>query len=97
LKFHQKYIIYTFIINIIKKNNLPWEYPTEALTTLCWECHEELHKNEKVKYLNENGLEIGNLTPCTRCFGAGWFPEFNHIKNGICFKCNGLKYEEFIL
>lgn len=74
-----------------------WEYPNEALVTLCWECHENLHKNEQVPYLDANGVEIGKLTPCSRCYGAGWFPEYNHIQNGICFKCSGAKYEEFIL
>jgi hypothetical protein len=47
-------------------------------------------------YLDENGERIGFLTPCLKCFGAGAFPEYNHIQNGICFRCNGAKYEEFI-
>lgn len=87
LQVHHKYY---------QKGKLPWEYPDEALTALCWECHENLHKNIKVPYLNEAGIEIGTLNPCARCHGAGWFPEFNHIQNGICFRCNGKKYEEFL-
>ena len=74
--------------------NSPWEYHNDALITLCWDCHEELHKNEKVPYLDNNGHLISELTTCPRCFGAGCFPEFNHIQNGICFRCNGAKYEE---
>jgi hypothetical protein len=72
----------------------PWEYTNEALTTLCWDCHEDLHKNKKIPHLDINGKLIGTLTPCSRCHGAGSFPEFNHIQNGICFKCNGAKYDE---
>jgi hypothetical protein len=77
-----------------QKEKLPWQYPNDALITLCWECHENLHKNTKIPYLNEFGIEVGTMTPCSKCYGAGWFPEFNHIQNGICFKCNGAKYDE---
>ena len=76
--------------------NLPWQYPDEALVTLCWSCHEALHREEKVPCLDENGNPISLLTPCSRCYGAGWFPEYNHVQNGVCFECNGAKYEEFI-
>jgi len=75
--------------------NQPWEYPNDALVTLCWNCHEELHKNEKIPYLDKENRQIGNLTPCPRCFGAGCFPEYNHVQNGVCFECNGAKYKEF--
>lgn len=34
------------------------------------------------------------LTPCHRCKGAGFFPEFRHVSNGVCFRCNGSRYEE---
>jgi hypothetical protein len=74
---------------------LPWEYDNEALQTLCWTCHEELHKNVKVPVYVNN--EVGGyLTPCFRCFGAGQFPEFSHVQSGICFRCIGAKYEELI-
>jgi hypothetical protein len=26
---------------------------------------------------------------CSRCSGAGWFPEFRHVEAGICFQCRG--------
>ncbi|MER2997381.1 hypothetical protein [Pontibacter populi] len=79
-----------------KVGALPWEYPDGALTTLCWYCHEELHKNGKVPVLDRNGNVIGEYTNCTRCYGAGVFPEFSHVQSGICFRCNGAKYEELI-
>jgi 5-methylcytosine-specific restriction endonuclease McrA len=74
----------------------PWKYPSDSLQTLCWICHENLHKTQIVSYLDENGIEIGSLTPCLRCHGAGWFPEYKHIEEGVCFRCNGAKYEELI-
>lgn len=79
-----------------QKGKLPWEYPDEALVTLCWSCHESLHSKETVSYYDESMNLISSLTPCDRCFGAGEFPEYHHVQNGICFKCGGAKYMEFI-
>jgi len=78
-------------------NKLAWEYPEDALITLCWLCHKDLHENQKIEVLNEDGLCIDRYRYCTRCFGAGEFPEFRHIQNGICFRCDGAKYEELIV
>lgn len=74
----------------------PWEYPDISLKTFCWLCHEKFHSQQKVPYLNRDGLKIGEVTPCSRCSGAGVFPEYNYIEQGICFRCRGAKYEEFI-
>jgi len=73
---------------------MPWEYPNEVLTTLCWKCHENRHKMAKQRWLNKAGLEIGTLTPCHRCNGEGWFPEYKHVQDGICFWCLGAQCEE---
>lgn len=78
-----------------KTSLMAWEYPDESLVTLCWDCHEELHKNTLIPIFSEDEVE-GYLTPCYRCYGAGEFPEFNHIQSGICFRCNGERYEELI-
>lgn len=75
---------------------LPWEYPDSSLQTLCWHCHEELHKNEKVPVLNEQGIEYRKLTPCVRCCGLGYLPHYHYVQNGICFRCNGARFEEMI-
>ncbi|AEE52466.1 hypothetical protein [Haliscomenobacter hydrossis] len=75
---------------------LAWQYPKEALITLCWECHEKLHSDTIIAILDSNGNEIGKLTPCRRCSGAGMFPEHVHVESGICFRCHGAKYEEMI-
>lgn len=37
-----------------------------------------------------------NFTPCKRCAGYGYFPEYKHVENGICFRCGGNRYEELI-
>lgn len=74
----------------------PWEYPRDALTTLCFSCHEKIHKDELIPCYDSNDILISHLTPCTRCFGAGEFPEYSHVQNGICFRCEGVKYEEFL-
>ncbi|MEO6149946.1 MAG: hypothetical protein ABIN95_09025 [Mucilaginibacter sp.] len=75
---------------------LPWEYPDIALKVICWSCHEKLHKNETINWLDTNGNIKGELNPCPRCFGAGWFPEYVHVENGVCFECSGAKYIELI-
>lgn len=77
-------------------SKLPWEYPDEALVSLCWICHENLHANQKVLVYDENMNVVNKYTPCQRCFGAGWIPEFKHFHAGVCFRCGGAKYEELI-
>lgn len=31
------------------KKVTPWDYPNDALITLCNDCHKEVHKNKKIK------------------------------------------------
>jgi len=78
-------------------SNLPWEYPDEALKTLCNWCHWKFHEENKVP-VYETIEKLKNLAyqPCIRCNGAGWFPEYKHVQSGECFRCKGLKYEELI-
>jgi hypothetical protein len=75
----------------------PWQYPNEALITLCWSCHQKEHKEKKIKWLDIHGNEIGQLTPCGRCCGTGELPEYYYVENGICFECRGARYKEFIV
>jgi hypothetical protein len=80
------------------KEKLPWDYEDSALITLCNWCHWELHEKSIIpiyKLVNNQLYEL-NYTPCNRCNGAGVFPEYKHVQNGICFKCNGNRYEELI-
>jgi 5-methylcytosine-specific restriction endonuclease McrA len=76
-----------------QKGRNPWEYPNEALTTLCWHCHEELHENTEVDIYDESGKFIEKRSPCYKCHGAGSFSEYSHVQNGICFVCNGARFK----
>ena len=80
------------------KEKLPWEYENEALITLCNWCHWELHEQSKIPIytLINDELHDLNYIPCKRCNGAGVFPEYKHVINGICFRCNGNLYEDII-
>ncbi len=76
-----------------------WEYPDSALVTLCEHCHllEHQHNQIKVYTYNANNQMVDmNYTPCTRCHGAGYFPQWNHIEQGVCFRCHGARFEELI-
>ena len=75
---------------------LPWEYPNDALLTLCRSCHETHHRNEEILHFDESGRNIGKLNPCPKCLGLGYLQQYNHIENGICFLCNGSRFVEFI-
>jgi len=79
-------------------NRLPWEYPNTDFETLCNWCHWDFHNRERVKSYREvdGSLEPVTMTACYRCHGAGWFPQHDHIQNGICFRCLGVKFEDLI-
>ena len=73
-------------------NKLPWEYDNEQLVTLCNVCHGKVHEENTIPIYGEDGVELKELTPCSRCNGMGRLPEYSHVQNGICFKCYGEKY-----
>ena len=85
---HKRYII----------NKYAWEYDDCDLVTLCQDCHSKVHSFLPVQtYAFVNGkLNVMNYTPCRRCNGTGYLPEFNYVKNGICFRCRGARFEELI-
>ena len=89
LNVHHRYYIY---------KAMAWEYEDGALVTLCHHCHVLIHKTiHPLQYLQKGGqLEPLKLTPCHRCNGAGFFPEFKHVLSGKCFWCHGARYEELI-
>lgn len=75
-----------------------WEYDDKDLVTLCQNCHSKLHQLIPVKaytIVNEKMI-VMNYTPCQRCNGAGYLPEYNYVENGICFRCRGARFEELI-
>ena len=80
-------------------NWLPWAYPDDALVTLCKDCHTAVHQAGKVLVYEAIGGKLArrNLTPCIRCLGAGFFPQWEHIEAGICFRCRGARFDvEFV-
>jgi hypothetical protein len=90
LQVHHRYYI---------KGRLPWEYKSDALQTLCAECHQKLHNAERIKvYEAVEGIMIElECQPCSRCNGAGYFPQYKKVNNGRCFKCEGARYTGIIL
>jgi len=88
LHVHHKYYVF---------GNLPWEYKNEALVTVCHECHIAIHDKEKILvYVDNSFKEKLDLTQCSRCNGTGFLEQYLYFQNGICFRCNGRKFEEFI-
>ena len=75
-----------------------WDYEDNDLVTLCNECHSKVHKYlpTKVYTLVDGIYRVLNYTPCSRCNGTGYFPEYKNIQGGICFRCQGERFEEFI-
>lgn len=73
----------------------PWEYPLESLTTLCADCHKEIHENNLIKVLNQDGTLRAQLKliPCDKCKGTGYLPEYHYYLGGVCFDCNGKRYD----
>lgn len=86
LHVHHKYYVF---------GDAPWEYPDEAVVTLCHECHFEVHsKNRITVYADETLRDRLTLTTCPRCLGTGFLKQYYYHQNGICFKCGGRKYME---
>ncbi len=80
LNIHHKYYV---------QGREPWEYPNEALITLCEDCHHKRHQDKQVPLYTESRHLITNLIPCSRCGGRGYLPQYHHVENGICFNCWG--------
>lgn len=89
LNVHHRYYIF---------QNEPWEYCDNALITLCQSCHKMVHDILPSIIYTQKGeiLKPMNFTPCIRCHGFGYLSQYNHVENGICFRCRGQKYEELI-
>lgn len=88
LHVHHKYYIF---------GELPWGYKNDAVVTVCHDCHFQIHQNEIIPVYSDINLnEKLDLTPCSRCNGTGFLEQFHHVQNGICFRCSGRRFEEFI-
>ncbi|NBA84777.1 hypothetical protein GVN16_03355 [Emticicia sp. CRIBPO] len=82
--------------NYYKVGSLAWEYPDESLSTLCWLCHEIKHKEGITPVLDVYGNNIANYTNCKKCHGLGYISKYDYYQNGVCFRCNGERWEELI-
>lgn len=75
------------------KNQLPWEIDGKYLQTLCRKCHVQVHKEQEIpiySFSNGQKIKISNyFNVCQRCEGTGYIPQYSHIQNGVCFKCQG--------
>ena len=82
LNVHHKYYI---------KGKAPWEYEDDALITLCEDCHKKAHLTHIPVYreIDRKRLLYCNAIKCSRCNGSGYLPQYEHVENGICFKCWG--------
>ena len=40
--------------------------------------------NDKIEFIPDSGKV------CPRCHGSGYLGKYNHIENGVCFRCNGV-------
>ena len=89
IEVHHRYYIF---------NNLAWQYDNSVLISLCHDCHQLVHKSISplCYYTDGNQLLPMKFTPCSRCNGRGYFPEYKNIQGGICFRCQGQRYEELI-
>ncbi len=59
----------------------------------------KLHQDQSViVYVEIDGqlIKKNELVACYRCGSAGYFPEYSHVENGVCFRCRGARFENFI-
>jgi hypothetical protein len=75
-------------------NRLPWQYEDTDLCTVCNWCHLHFHQQTTVPIYSADGTKVLTSEPCLRCSGAGWFPEYKHVYKGICFRCDGARFEQ---
>ena len=88
LRVHHKYYI---------KGRTIWNYPSDALQTLCEACHTRYHDAHKVDVYDSlprvgMGYRRLLLEPCPRCAGKGFIAGYDHVEGGTCFLCFGSGY-----
>lgn len=75
------------------KDKLPWEIEDQGLVTLCNKCHKAVHATQEIPVVERSrntATELYKEKPkCDRCGGIGYFEQFGHVYDGICFKCHG--------
>ena len=93
---HKVYYIKPPVLGKMFEFIYPWDYNDEDLITVCSSCHELIHESENIPKIIKSSLENLDLTPCGRCNGIGFFPQYHYVQNGICFECEGVMYIEMI-
>jgi hypothetical protein len=91
LHIHHTYYVY---------DKLPWEYDSKCFETLCSSCHKKLHLEQFVNvYIEIDGqlIKKDELRACYRCASVGYFPQYSHVEHGVCFRCRGARFENFIV
>jgi len=82
------------------KDSLPWEIDENALETQCNSCHEKIHERTEIKIYKKtvNGFVETDHKEiyCKKCDGSGYLNEYRHIQSGVCFRCNGQRFEKTI-
>lgn len=78
LNIHHKYYVL---------GKYPWDYPNDALITLCKGCHQIAHESLIPVYHQGNLYRYA--IKCPRCNGSGYLPQYNYYEHGVCFKCGG--------
>jgi 5-methylcytosine-specific restriction endonuclease McrA len=75
------------------EDKLPWEYDDKDLMTYCNWCHYDFHEKNVIKFYKQevdNNLTEVTYIPCKRCHGAGCFPQYRHVENGIFFELKAI-------
>jgi len=90
---HIPHVHHTYYV----RRKLPWDYPNESLMLVCHTCHNSIHEKQIITvYMDTSFNEVQSLTVCTRCNGKGYIYEYNHVENGVCFRCNGACFDDWI-
>ncbi len=78
-------------------NKLPWDYPDNALETMCDKCHFEKIKQNKIEIRDENMNLVKKINICYKCNGTGFIEKYDYINSGKCFDCKGNGYDDLDL
>jgi hypothetical protein len=79
------------------RNTLPWDYPDACFQVLCESCHKSEHLNKTFRMYASHSLgQSQHLTPCDKCFGSGYLPEYDYHMDGVCFRCQGAGFKELM-
>jgi hypothetical protein len=77
------------------RNTLPWDYPDTCFEVLCADCHNNVHRSNKIlMYASHELGQSQHLTACNKCLGTGYLGHYYYYLHGVCFNCDGAGFEE---